>query len=131
VGCKLKPLDDQEGLNYIVNNWAYTRPGTKEYTKKMLESLPSSGVYMNSQTVSSIMLNATGLLGMLYTSKEHRGKSLAKFATQFLMKQMGVNGLPIASAVEQHNGPSNRFHLKAGLKYSHECDYIYNNLKDF
>jgi len=128
---EVKPLtvDADGGLELLLKGWKYTRPGTAEFLQDVIENGLTSGVFVNGDPVCGVIENRSGLLGMLFTAKDHRNKGYAQICTQYLMKQLGNNGFVVASAVECRNIPSSAFHLKAGMIEAHLCDYImFDNL---
>jgi len=69
-------------------------------------------------------LASHGLIGMLHTLKEHRGKSYAKYAMHYIMKKMSENDLVPSCTVELRNETSKAFQNKIGFKIAMVCDFV-------
>lgn len=70
----VKSLDKTQGLKFLLETWKYAALGADRYLTRIIDKNISSGVYCNGEIVSAAVINSHGLIGVLNTSLEHRGK---------------------------------------------------------
>ncbi|CAL8104458.1 unnamed protein product [Orchesella dallaii] len=134
-GCKVElnslSSDVAKGTRFICQTWKYSIPGKTDLAiEKLLRKNKSVGLYRRNGSESGEILcgmltNDCGLMGMLHTVPEHRGKGYATLVTKKLMKNLAAeNGAVPCSAVEMRNYQSIAFHEKLGMNFSHYADFI-------
>jgi len=126
---EMRSLNNEEGIQFLVKRWKYSKTGTEEYVRRMLAKNPSSGLYSKrdnekNKVLSGILTNTNGLVGMLSTDPDERQKGYAVAVMRDLLKRMAIDGFYPCSALEEKNIASARFHEKVGMKFSHKCDYL-------
>jgi GNAT superfamily N-acetyltransferase len=121
---QVKPINNKEGVDFILKTWKYAASGTDEYLEKCLGRNPSAGVYVNDAIVAGAILDAHGLIGMLYSLSEFRGKGFGRYVMHHIMKESAGKGLVPGCTVELRNDISKAFQEKIGFKIAGKVDYI-------
>jgi len=121
----LKQIDLQGGLEFMFKNWKYSEEKTKDYLARILQKLPSGGVYIDERIVSGVVQNSNGVIGMLFTRPEERNKGYGVSVMRYLIKEIFQAGLSPCSVAEMRNIASQKLHEKVGMQKSHEVDYIW------
>lgn len=96
--------------------------------RKLLERITSPAGLYETETgkiICGICINDCGLMGMLHTLPEHRGKGYARLVVNQTMKSFATEfGAVPCSAVEIRNTQSVAFHESLGMTCSHFADFI-------
>jgi GNAT superfamily N-acetyltransferase len=122
----VKALTLPEGLDFFLSTWKYNRLGSDKYLAKIISKHISGGVYENGNPVAGCAMNGHGLIGVLNTEKSSRRKGYGSLCMKFLLKEMAINGYVPVSTAMQTNHSAVVLHEKLGLKFSHECDFIFH-----
>lgn len=121
---EVKPLEPEKDTEFILSTWAYSKKTSRTPIARLLGATQSSGVFVDGKCVSGVLTQGYGLLSMLYTHKEYRGKGYGKLTMQYAYKESAKEGLVPCSTVEIKNARSIAFHESLGLKRSSKVDFI-------
>lgn len=121
---ELRPLDGDSDAKFLTENWKYTKPGTLEHVKTVLNYNPSAGVFVNGKLVCGALVNFHGMFGLLYTDPAYRRHGFAQICAKYLCKEMAKRGMVPCSSGQRKNYNSINFHKKLGMKLTHETNYI-------
>ncbi len=123
----LQPMDKVKGTEFICSTWKYAIPKTSLAITKLLDRNKSVGLYdrTSGKVICGMCINDCGLMGMLHTLAEYRGKGYATLVAKQIMKNFAQdNDAAPCSAVEIKNYKSIAFHEKLGMTVSHFADFI-------
>jgi len=109
----------------MLKKWKYSVDGTRDYMTRILQKVPSGGVYVDERIVSGVLQNSNGVIGMLFTYRGERNKGYGVRAMRFLIKEIFQAGQSLCSVAEMKNIASQKLHEKVGMQKSHEVDYIW------
>ncbi|CAG7821741.1 unnamed protein product [Allacma fusca] len=126
----VQPLnDDPSAVKFLAAGWSATKSGTEEHLTKLLDHLPSSGIYVDTELVSGILLKGHGTIGMSFTLPNHRAKGYARAAYKALIVELIKKQLVPCLHITISNETSRRFHEKIGFKITHRVDFFEFNGK--
>ena len=128
---ELKPLDDEAGIDFIMNTWRHAVPSMRPYIQNLLQVNPSAGVYINGTPVAGVVFHGIGFIGMLYTLPKYRKKGYGQLCMKHLMRRLGEEGYFPACSVDLENHASQSFQRSLGLKESIITDYIFREIHHF
>lgn len=117
------PLNLEQGVPFIADNWPFT-VGEKSHSavRKCISHLISVGLYVtedgdkDEKLVCGAVLNGMGMLSMLFTDPDYRRKGYATLCQQYLLREMGREGLQPCLVAELGIQSSIDFHSSLGLK---------------
>jgi predicted GNAT family acetyltransferase len=125
-------LELNKATEFFLKHWKFSKPEAEPYIHRMLEKLPSSGIFIkDDQLVAGILLHTNGLMGMLSTEQNHRNRGFATRVTKQLWRQMLRDDMFPVSSVERNNEASIQFHKKLGMRISHRVDHITHQRSSF
>ncbi|CAG7726600.1 unnamed protein product [Allacma fusca] len=121
---EVKPINNKEGLEFILKTWKYATEGSSDNVGKCLQRNVSAGVYVNNEIVAGVITDSHGLIGMLYSLNEVRGKGYGRLVMHQIIKESAANQLVPSCTVELRNGISMAFQEKIGLKIAADVDFV-------
>lgn len=121
---ELKPLNNKEGVEFIVKTWKYSNDDTVDYVQKCVDRNISAGIYVDGKVVACALINFDGLTGMLYSLPEFRGQGFGRLVMHQLMKEAAQNGHFPCCCVEIKNEVSKAFQVKIGFKLVGQVNYV-------
>ncbi|CAG7726602.1 unnamed protein product [Allacma fusca] len=128
---EVKPINNKEGLEFFLKTWKYATEGSSDYVGKCLQRNVSAGVYTNNEIVTGVNLDGLGLIGMLYSLNEIRGKGYGRLVMHQIIKESAASQFVPSCTVELRNDISMAFQEKIGLKIAAEVDFIMYNKTGF
>ncbi|CAG7726599.1 unnamed protein product [Allacma fusca] len=121
---EVKPINNEKGMDFILKTWKYASDGSRDYVEKCLQRSNSAGVYVNGEIAAGVIFEGHGVIGMLYSLSEHRGKGFARLVMHQLMKESAENQLVPGCMVELRNDISKTFQEKIGFKIAAKVDFV-------
>ena len=103
------------GSNFICDNSRFKGDKSLQRIEQDILKRPSSGVYINKELVSWVLVHNDNSMGIMYTKKEHRNKNYALEVTIDLAKKILESGkIPFLHIIDS-NKMSPSLASKAGF----------------
>lgn len=99
----------------IIKNWSWAKPHCHDPLRQCLKLLPSTGIFSNDKLISSGMMSAMGLINVVYTEEEWRGKGLGAATIIDISKQIASLGCVPVAETQRSNSPSKALLQKVGF----------------
>ncbi|RDY28026.1 GNAT family N-acetyltransferase [Romboutsia weinsteinii] len=123
ISSNVKSIDIRDA-DMINDFYTYKSENSIYSIIECIKNRSTSGVYIDGDLVSWVMVHEDGSMGIMYTKKEFRNKGYAVDVTiDLLDKLLKENKIPFLHIVED-NMPSHKLAKKCGLKLYGKCTWF-------
>jgi len=123
-------LDYARNAEFASANWPHRSHNSETYLAALLKNLPSVGVFDDKgECLGYECFTDYGTMGMLFVSKEARGRGIGSLITCNLAEQRFKDGHSAVVTVEVWNEPSVKLHERLGFKTVGEVSWVIHSRK--
>jgi ribosomal protein S18 acetylase RimI-like enzyme len=114
----------REDVKLVTANWKFSREETDKELIDLIDKIASTGIYIDSELISWMLLNQIGTMSALHTMEQHRGKGYAEIVARNVTKAAKEIGLIPSVEMEPYNTSSFRLFSKIGYEFAFESEWI-------